>query len=465
MMKNKLIINEAKFDFIPKAKPVYKVEPGLTKEIIEEISYIKEEPDWMKKLRLKSLQIFNKIHTPRFGVDVSNLDLSRVVAYMKPGALKATSWEDVPNEIKEAFEKLGIPEAERKALSGVGAQYDSEIVYRNIQKEMEKLGVIFLDMESAVKKYPDLVKKYFMKLVPPTDHKYAALHGAIWSGGTFLYVPENVRITMPLQAYFLMSSPGIGQFEHTIIVAERNSEVTFIEGCSAPRYNILNLHTGMVEIYVKKGAKVKYMTIQNWSKNTYNLNTKRAIVEEGGFMSWVSGSFGSGKTMLYPTTILKEKGASSESISITYAGERQHLDTGSKMIHLAPYTSSVIQARSISMKGGWAFYRGLLKIEKNAKKSKATVSCTALMLDNKSKSDTLPIIEVRNGDVDIGHEARVGRISEDQIFYLMTRGLSESEARSLIVKGFIEPVVKELPLEYAVELYKLVEMEIESSIG
>jgi len=464
-MKDKLIIDDTKFDFIPRAKPVYKAEPGLTRKIIEEISYFKEEPDWMRELRLKSLQIYNEIHEPRFGVDVSNLDMSRIIAYIKPGELKATSWEDVPSEIKDAFERLGIPEAERKALAGVGAQYDSEIVYRNIQKEMEKLGVIFLDMESAVRKYPDLVRRYFMKLVPPTDHKYAALHGAIWSGGTFLYVPANVKIPMPLQAYFLMSSPGMGQFEHTIIVAEEGSEVTFIEGCSAPRYNILNLHAGMVEIYVKRGAKVKYMTIQNWSKNTYNLNTKRAIVGEEGFMSWVSGSFGSGKTMLYPTTILKEKGASSESISITYAGEKQHLDTGSKMIHLAPHTSSVIQARSISMKGGWTFYRGLLKIGKNAEKSKATVSCTALMLDNESKSDTLPIMEIHNGEVDVGHEARVGRISEEQIFYLMTRGLSESEARSFIVKGFIEPVVKELPLEYAVELYKLIEMEIESSIG
>ncbi|XQT35689.1 FeS assembly protein SufB [Thermotoga neapolitana DSM 4359] len=461
----RIIIDDSRFNFIPKVRTAYKAPPGLNERLIEEISHAKGEPEWMLKHRLESLKIFKEWHNPRFGVDISELDLGKIVSYIRPDAKKGTSWEEVPEEVKEAFDKLGIPEAERKYLAGVGAQLDSEIVYQNIKKELEKLGVIFLDMESAVREYPDLVKEYFMKLVPSTDHKFAALHGAIWSGGTFLYVPANVKVPMPLQAYFLMSNPGMGQFEHTIIVAEEGSEVTFIEGCSAPRYNVINLHAGMVEIYVKRGAKVKYLTIQNWSKNTYNLNTKRSIVEEEGSMTWVSGSLGSYKTMLYPMTILKGKGARAESMSITYAGPGQHMDTGSKVVHLAPYTSSLVSAKSISLGGGWAFYRGLLKITKEAENSKASVECAALMLDNRSKSDTVPIIEVETDRADVGHEARIGRIGEDQIFYLMSRGLSEQEAKSMIVKGFVEPVVKELPFEYAVELNKLLELEIEKSIG
>nr|WP_233186198.1 Fe-S cluster assembly protein SufB [Thermotoga sp. KOL6] len=461
----RLIIDDSKFNFVPKVKTAYKAPPGLDERLIEEISMAKSEPKWMLEHRLESLKIFKEWHDPRFGVDISKLNLGKIVSYIKPDAKKGTSWEEVPKEVKEAFDKLGIPEAERKYLAGVGAQLDSEVVYQNIRKELEKLGVIFLDMESAVREYPDLVREYFMKLVPKTDHKFAALHGAIWSGGTFLYVPAGVKVPMPLQAYFLMSNPGMGQFEHTIIVAEEGSEVTFIEGCSAPRYNVINLHAGMVEIYVKRGAKVKYLTIQNWSKNTYNLNTKRSIVDEEGSMTWVSGSLGSHKTMLYPMTILKGKGARAESMSITYAGPGQHMDTGSKVVHLAPYTSSLVSAKSISLGGGWAFYRGLLKISKDAKKSKASVECAALMLDNRSKSDTVPIIEVETDSADVGHEARIGRIGEEQIFYLMSRGLSEQEAKSLIVKGFVEPVVKELPFEYAVELNKLLELEIEKSIG
>ncbi|QTA37184.1 Fe-S cluster assembly protein SufB [Thermosipho ferrireducens] len=458
-------INDEKFNYIANVEIEYKSLPGLTREIIEEISEVKQEPKWMREIRLESLKVFQSWHDPRFGVDISDLDLNKIIPYIKPKAKKTTTWEEVPEEIKEAFDRLGIPEAERKFFAGVGAQFDSEIVYQHIKQELESLGIIFMDMESAVKEYPDLVKEYFMKLVPAYDHKFAALHGAIWSGGTFLYVPKGVKVPLPLQAYFLMSNPGMSQLEHTIIVADEGAELTFIEGCSAPRYNVINLHTGMVEIYVKKHAKVKYMTIQNWSKNTYNLNTKRAIVEEDGVMSWISGSLGSMKTMLYPMTILKGKGAKAESLGITYAGPGQHMDTGSKVVHLAPYTSSTIDARSISVGGGWAFYRGLLRIGENAEKSKAHVQCTALMLDNDSKSDTVPIIEVYNSDSDIGHEARIGRIKEEQIFYLMSRGLSESEAKSLIVKGFIEPIVSSLPFEYAVELNRLIEMEIESSIG
>jgi Fe-S cluster assembly protein SufB len=460
-----LLIDQSKFDFKSQVKYAYKTIPGLNKQVVEAISDQKQEPKWMRDLRLKSLEVFETWRDPRFGVDISDLDVSKIVAYIKPDAKKATSWEEVPSEIKETFDKLGIPEAERKALAGVGAQYDSEIVYQNIKKEMEKLGVIFLDMESAVKEYPDLVKEYFMKAIPITDHKYAAFHGAVWSGGTFLYVPKGVKVPLPLQAYFRMNNPGMGQMEHTIIIADEGSEVVFIEGCSAPFYEITNLHAGAVEIYVKKGARVKYATIQNWSKNTYNLNTKRAIVDEDGIMEWVSGSMGSQKSMIYPASILRGKGAKTETKAITYAGPNQHMDTGSKVFMLAPYTSSNVDARSISIGGGWAFYRGWLRVGENAKGAKASVSCQALMLDNISKSDTIPLIEVHTDDADIGHEARIGRIREEQIYYLMSRGLKESEAKALIVRGFVEPFAKELPLEYAIELNRLINLEIESSIG
>ncbi|MDK2864777.1 MAG: Fe-S cluster assembly protein SufB [Thermotogota bacterium] len=457
--------NEDRFDIKVNVKYRKRTAPGLGPAIIREISESKEEPEWMLEHRLKCLEIFQTWHDPRFGVDVSDLDLGNIVAYLRPDVDKARSWEDVPEEIREAFEKLGIPEAERKVLAGVGAQYDSEAVYQSIKRELESLGVIFLDMESAVRQYPELVKEYFMQIVKPTLHKYAALHGAVWSGGSFVYVPRGVKVPLPLQGYFMMGSPGSGQFEHTLIIAEEGSEVSYIEGCSAPRYNVLNLHAGMVEILVKPGAKVKYVTIQNWSKNTYNLNTKVAVVEEDGTMEWVSGSFGSMKTMLYPASILKGAGASASFLSITYAGKGQHLDTGAKMIHTAPNTSSVVDARSISAGGGWAFYRGLLHIAREARGSKASVRCSSLMLDNESRADTLPIIEVLNDEADVGHEARIGRISEEQIYYLMARGLSEAQARELIVRGFFEPIAKELPIEYAVELNRLIALELESSIG
>ncbi|HUM76590.1 MAG TPA: Fe-S cluster assembly protein SufB, partial [Fervidobacterium sp.] len=325
--------------------------------------------------------------------------------------------------------------------------------------------IIFIDIETAVKEYPDLVKQYFMKLVPPTDNKYAALHGALWSGGTFLYVPKGVKVPLPLQSYFLFGNPGGGQFEHTVIIADEGSEVTYIEGCTAPKYDVVNLHVGTVEVYVNKGAKLKYLTMQNWSKNMFNLEIKRAIAEEDAVMTWVSGSFGSYKTMVYPATILKGDNSVSDNISISFAGPGQHIDTGSKVIHIGKNTRSTVDARSISIGGGWSFYRGLLKIGERAENSKASVSCTGLMIDNKSKSDTVPIIEVLNANSDVGHEAKIGRIKDEQIFYLMSRGLSELEAKGLIVKGFIQPVVQELPFEYAIELNRLVDMEIESSIG
>lgn len=437
----------------------------LSKKLIEEISDSKREPLWMKELRLKSLDIFLNKPNPNFGVDLSKLDINEIIPYLKPNAEKSRSWDDVPENIKETFEKLGIPEAERKVLSGVGAQYDSEIVYQNIKEHLSKLGVIFLDMESAVREYPQLVKKYFMQSVPPTDHKFAALHGAVWSGGSFVYVPENVEVPMPLQAYFMMASPGIGQFEHTLIILERGAKLHFIEGCSAPKYSVSNLHSGMVEIFVGEGATMRYSTIQNWSKNTYNLNTKRAIVNKDATMIWVSGSIGSSKTMLYPTSILKGKGARAEHLNITYAGRNQHLDTGSKVIHLAPYTSSKIDARSISSNGGWSFYRGLLKVSQDAPHVKSSVECSALMLDSESASDTLPIMEIMNNEADVGHEARVGRIKEEQIYYLMSRGLSENDAKAMIVRGFMAPIIKQLPLEYAIEFNRLVSMNFESSLG
>lgn len=453
------------WEFEAKARPAFELPPGLDRKLVLEISKAKDEPSWMVEHRLKCLRIFEEMPEPSWGVDRSEIDLSRIVAYAKPGVARASSWDEVPEEIKRAFERLGIPEAERKYLAGLGAQYDSEMVYKNIKEELKRLGVVFLDMDSAVKEHPELVKEYFMKLIPPTDNKYAALHGAVWSGGTFLYVPKGVKVPMPLQSYFLFGNPGAGQFEHTIIVLDEESEVTYIEGCTAPKYDVINLHVGAVEVYVKKGARLKYLTIQNWSKNMYNLEMKRAIAEEDAVVTWVSASFGSYKTMVYPATILKGDNSVSENLSLSFAGPGQHLDTGSKVIHLGRNTRSTVDAKSISIGGGWSFYRGLLKIAKTAKGSKASVSCTGLMVDNESRSDTVPVIEVHNADSDVGHEARIGRIGDDQIFYLMSRGLDEFEAKSLIIKGFIQPIVQELPFEYAVELNRLIDLEIESSIG
>jgi len=464
-MDKDLFLDSSRFDFISTTDYSYISQKGFDEDLIRQISTNKDDPEWMLRKRLESFEIFGRSREPGFGVGVGDLDLSSIVAYLKPGSGRNRSWEEVPKEIRETFEKLGIPEAERNSLAGVGAQYDSEVVYQNIKKNLEELGIIFLDMETAVKKYPEYVEKYFMKAVTPSDHKYAALHGAVWSGGSFVYVPKNVAVPLPLQAYFRMNMASSGQFEHTLIIADEGSNLQFIEGCSAPRFNELNLHVGMVEIFVLKGAKVRYSTIQNWSKNTYNLNTKRAIVEEDGTMEWISGSLGSMKTMLYPATILKGRRARAEHLGITYAGPGQHMDTGSKVIHLAPETSSMVDVRSISVGGGWAFYRGALKISRQADNAKSSVQCTALMIDNDSKSDTVPIIEVESDSANIGHEAKIGRISEEQVFYMMSRGLSETQARSMIVRGFMEPVSREFPVEYAVELNRLIDLEMESSIG
>ncbi len=439
--------------------------PGLDESVVEEISKVKNEPDWMLGIRKKSLEVFRRKRDPRYGPTLDEIDYRSVVAYAKPGARKARSWDEVPEEIKEAFDKLGIPEAERKVLAGVEAQLDSEVVYSHVKKLLDKLGIIFTDMDTAVKEHPELVKKYFMKLVPPSDHKFAALHGALWSGGSFLYIPKGVKVPMPLQSFFMVNMPSIGQFEHTIIVLEEGAEATYIEGCSAPLYGVHNLHAGVVEVYIGKNAHLKYLTIQNWSKSVFNMETKRAKVEENGFMEWISASFGSYKSMVYPSVVLAGKKSTANIVSVSLVGKGQHIDAGTKVYHLAPETTSTISSKGISLGGGWSVFRALLRIAKGAKGSKSDVQCTSIMLDDISRSDTIPIIEIQEQESDVGHEARIGRISDEEIFYLMTRGLTELEARSVIVRGFMEEVIEELPLEYAIEINRLIGLELESSIG
>ena len=453
------------YDIINEEQSVYKTKAGLTEDIIRDISREKKEPEWMLNFRLKSLEIYNSKPIPTWGADLSGLDIENIVTYVRPNSEMQKSWEEVPEDIKNTFERLGIPQAERESLAGVGAQYDSEVVYHNMRENMKALCVVYTDMDSAVKDYEDLVKAYFMKLVPPNDHKFAALHGAVWSGGSFVYVPAGVEVDYPLQSYFRLNAKGAGQFEHTLIIVEKGAKLHFIEGCSAPKYDVANLHAGCVELFVKEGATLRYSTIENWSKNMYNLNTKRSSVEKDGRIEWVSGSFGSKVSMLYPMSILKGERAHAEFTGITFAAKGQYLDTGSKVVHAAPYTTSNINTKSISKDGGYAFYRGLMRVAKNAHHSKSTVSCESLMLDSRSKSDTLPIIELYNDNIDMGHEAKIGRISDEAIFYLMSRGIDEKEAKAMIVRGFVEPVTKELPLEYAVELNQLITLEFEGAIG
>lgn len=439
---------------------------GLTEDIVRDIWANKNEPQWMLDFRLKSLEIYNKMEIPNWIPDISGLDMENIYTYVKPKAKKmSASWDEVPEDIKGTFDRLGIQEAEQKSLAGVGAQYDSEVVYHSIQEDLVKQGVIYTDIETALREHEDIVKQYWMTLIPPTDHKWAALHGAVWSGGSFVYVPKGVQVEIPLQSYFRLNAPGAGQFEHTMIIIEEGASAHFIEGCSAPKYDVSNLHAGAVELFVKDNAKLRYSTIENWSKNMYNLNTKRAIVGAHGTIEWVSGSFGSHVSCLYPMSILNGEGAHCEFTGITFAGEGQFLDTGSKVVHNAPYTTSNVNAKGISKSGGAQIYRGLLKIGKNAEHSKATVSCESLMLDDISQSDTIPAVIVENDNVDIGHEAKIGRISDEAIFYLMTRGISEEEARAMLVRGFAEPISKELPLEYAVEMNNLINLELEGSIG
>ena len=458
-------IDRRRFDFRDADQPGYKTDKGLTADIVADISKLKNEPPWMLEHRLRSLEIYHRTPLPVWGPPLDGLDMDEIVTYVKPDTGLKSNWNEVPEYIKNTFERLGIPKAERDSLAGVGAQYDSEVVYHNIRQELLAQGVIYTDMETAVREHEGMIRELFMKLVPPEDHKFVALHGAVWSGGSFVHVPEGVRVEIPLQSYFRLNAPGAGQFEHTLIVVEKGAGVHFIEGCSAPKYNVLNLHAGCVELYVREGARLRYSTIENWSKNMMNLNTKRALVEKNGTIEWVSGTFGSHTTMLYPSSILKGEGAKSTFTGITFAGGGQHLDTGTKVTHAAPNTSSTVSSRSNSKDGGIAVYRSSINILPEAEGAKSSIVCESLMMDSRSRTDTIPGMDIRNDRADIGHEARIGRISDAAVFYLMTRGLSEEEAKAMIVRGFVEPIARELPLEYAVEMNRLISLELEGTIG
>lgn len=465
-MKKTIKLNRSIYDRADNVKPRHEEKPGLTKETVEAISKQKNEPAWMLEKRLVAFELFKNAPLPKWGPDLTKLDLEKIVYFSRPNANEETNWEDVPEEIKSTFTRLGIPEAEKKALSGVGAQYDSDIIYHRLKEEWSRQGVIFENMDTAVQKYPDLVKKYFMtECVPVRYHKFAMLHGAVWSGGTFIYIPKNIKVKLPLQAYFRMNVKGGGQFEHTLIIADEGSEVHYIEGCSAPRYNLNSLHAGCVEIFVHRDARVRYSSIENWSKNTYNLNTKRAMVDENAVMEWVSGNMGSGVTMLYPSSVLRGSGARSDSLGVAFAGPGQNQDTGAKAIHLAPNTSSNIISKSISVNGGINTFRGLVNIQPNASGVKSSMACDALLIGNKSIANTVPELQIKNEDVNVAHEARIGKIGEEEIFFLQSRGLSETEAVRLAVSGFIEPIIKTLPVEYALELNKLIELEMTDAVG
>ena len=459
-------IDRSVYDIKDKENDAYKVKAGLTPEIVEKISKEKNDPAWMQQFRLQSLQIYNSLQVPNWGPDIEDLDMDNIVTYVRPKSKMSAKWSEVPKDIKDTFERLGIPQAEQKSLAGVGAQYDSELVYHNVRAEVAAQGVVYTDLESAMHgEYAEMIRTHFMHLVKPQEHKFAALHGAVWSGGSFVYVPKGVSVTIPLQSYFRLNAPGAGQFEHTLIIVDEGAYLHFIEGCSAPKYNVANLHAGCVELYVGKNAKLRYSTIENWSKNMYNLNTKRAIVEEGGTIEWVSGSFGSHVSYLYPMSILKGDDSRMEFTGITFAGEGQNLDTGAKVVHTGKRTSSYINTKSISKDGGISTFRSSVQIGKQASGSKASVSCQSLMLDDISRSDTVPAMDIRTRDANVGHEAKIGRISDEAVFYLLSRGISEEDARAMIVSGFADDVSKELPLEYAVEMNNLIQLEMKGSIG
>ena len=459
-------IDRSVYDIRDKEDDAYRMQEGLTPEIIDKLSKEKGDPVWMQQFRLESLQIYNEMPIPDWGPSIEGLDMDHIATYVRPKTDMKNDWKDVPQDIKDTFERLGIPQAERKSLAGVGAQYDSELVYHNVKDEVAAQGVVYTDMESALKgEYADMVHKYFMKLVTPRDHKFAALHGAVWSGGSFVYVPKGVQVSIPLQSYFRLNAKGAGQFEHTLIIVDEGASLHFIEGCSAPKYNVANLHAGCVELYVKKNAKLRYSTIENWSKNMYNLNTKRALVEEGGVIEWVSGSFGSHVGCLYPMSVLKGDNAKMEFTGVTFAGAGQNLDTGAKVVHIGKNTSSYMNTRSISKSGGISTFRSSVVVQKSSKHAKSSVSCQSLMLDSESRSDTVPAMDIRTKDAAVGHEAKIGSISNEAGFYLMSRGMSEEDARALIVSGFADNVSKELPLEYAVEMNNLIRLEMKGSIG
>ncbi len=464
----KIDVNEEykeKYGFHDPEQYVFKTRKGLDREIVAQISELKGEPEWMRDFRLRSLEIFWKKPLPQWGGDLSQINFDDIYYYLKPTDDSATSWDDVPAEMKKTFDRLGIPEAEQKFLAGVGAQYDSEVIYHNVQKHLEEQGVIFLSTDDGLREHPEIFKEYFGKIIPPTDNKFAALNSAVWSGGSFIYVPKGVKVEMPLQAYFRINAKNVGQFERTLIIVDEGAYVHYVEGCTAPIYSSASLHSAVVEIIVKKNARCRYTTIQNWSTNVYNLVTKRAVAYEGATMEWVDGNLGSKLTMKYPAVYLLEPGAHGEVLSIAFAGPGQHQDAGGKIVHGAPNTSSKITSKSISKGGGRTSYRGLLKVYKGAHGSKSNVVCDALLIDDKSRSDTYPYIEIDEEDVTIGHEASVSKVGEDQLFYLMSRGLSEEEAATMVVSGFIEPLVKELPMEYAVEMNRLIQLQMEGSVG
>jgi Fe-S cluster assembly protein SufB len=463
--KSSVGVGEYQYGFHDDIKPVTKFPKGLDEGVVCRISEIKGEPKWMRDFRLKSLGIFRAKPMPTWGGDIGGIDFEDIFYYVRPSERTEKNWDDVPADIKRTFDRLGIPEAEKKFLAGVEAQYDSESVYSNIREDLEKLGVIFLSTDQALAQHPDLLKEYFGTIIPPADNKFAALNSAVWSGGSFIYVPPGVRVEVPLQAYFRINSENMGQFERTLIIVDEGAEVHYVEGCTAPTFSSESLHSAVVEIIVKKGARCRYTTIQNWASNVYNLVTKRAVAYQDAFMEWIDGNLGSRLTMKYPSIYMLEPGARGEILSIAFAGKGQHQDAGGKVVHGAPHTSSRIISKSISKDGGRASYRGLLKIADGAVKSRSNVVCDALILDSKSRSDTYPYIEIDEDDVTVGHEASVSKIGDEQLFYLMSRGLSEQEAATLIVAGFIEPLVKELPMEYAVEMNKLIELQMEGSVG
>jgi len=458
-------IDQYKWGFHDPENLVFKARKGLDRGVVDMISRMKGEPEWMRAYRLHSYEHFQRRPMPKWGADLGQIDLDEIYYYLKPSDGKGHTWEDVPADIKRTFDRLGIPEAEKKYLAGVGAQYESESVYHNLKEEWEKLGVIFLDTDSALKQYPDLFQEYFGTVVPPEDNKLAALNSAVWSGGSFVYVPEGVKVDIPMQAYFRINAEKAGQFERTLIICEPGSYVHYVEGCTAPVYTTDALHSAVVEIIVKEGARCRYTTIQNWSKNVYNLVTKRAVAYRDATMEWVDGNLGSKLTMKYPSVYMVEPGAKAEILSIAFAGAGQQQDPGGKVIHAAPHTQSSIVSKSISKDGGRAGYRGLVKVYSGAKGSKCAVRCDALILDEKSRSDTYPYMEIDEQDVSVTHEATVSKVSDEQLFYLMSRGIKADEAMNMIVRGFIEPIVKELPLEYAVELNRLIAMEMEGSVG
>ncbi|MFM8321437.1 MAG: Fe-S cluster assembly protein SufB [Chloroflexota bacterium] len=458
-------MGEYKYGFSDPETYVFKSRKGLDRDIVQQISAMKGEPQWMLDFRLKALDHFQKRPMPMWGGDLSKLNLDDIYYYVKPSEAESKTWDDVPETIKNTFDKLGIPEAERKFLAGVGAQYESEMVYHRVQEHLEKQGVIFLSIEDGLRQHPDLFREYFGTVIPIEDNKFAALNGAVWSGGSFIYIPKGIKVDLPLQAYFRLNVANIGQFERTLIIADEGAQVHYVEGCTAPTYTTDSFHSGVIEIIVKKNARVRYTTIQNWSTNVYNLVTQRAMVHEGATMEWVDANLGSKLTMKYPSCYLLGPGAHGEILSMAFAGPGQHQDAGGKVIHFAPHTSSKITSKSISKGSGRSSYRGLLKVHKGANDCRSNVVCDALLLDDQARSDTYPYIEIDEQDVTIGHEASVSKVGEEQLFYLMSRGLSEEEATTMVVSGFIEPLVKELPMEYAIEMNRLIQLQMEGSIG